>query len=69
MSEFFINLVVFVFSLALLIVVHEFGHFITAKLFKVYVTEFSIGFGPASFTTKQDGKDTRFSIRSIPVGG
>lgn len=69
MAEFFINLVVFIISLAVLIIIHEFGHFITAKAFKVYVTEFSIGFGPAIYTKKKDGKETRFSIRGIPLGG
>ncbi len=67
--EFLINLVVFILSLAVLVVIHEFGHFITAKIFKVYVTEFSIGFGPAIYTTKKDGKETRFSIRGVPLGG
>lgn len=66
---FLINLVLFIVSLAILVVIHEFGHFITAKIFKVYVTEFSIGFGPAIFTTKKDGKETRFSIRGVPLGG
>ena len=55
---FLINLVLFIVSLAILVVIHEFGHFITAKIFKVYVTEFSIGFGPAIFTTKKDGNIT-----------
>lgn len=69
MVEFLINIIVFILSLALLVVVHEFGHFITAKAFNVYVTEFSIGFGPAIYTRKDEGKETRFSIRGIPLGG
>ena len=51
----------------LLIAVHEFGHFITAKLCGVRVNEFSIGMGPAVFK-KQKG-ETLYSIRCIPIGG
>ena len=47
--------------------VHEFGHFIFAKLFGVYVTEFSVGFGPKIFSIK--GKETEYLIKSIPLGG
>ena len=68
-SEFILNFVVFILSLALLVVIHEFGHFITAKMFNVYVSEFSIGFGPALFTKKKENQETRFSIRAIPLGG
>lgn len=50
-----------------IIIVHEFGHFITAKLFKVTVPEFSIGFGPAIFKKKKG--ETLYSLRAIPFGG
>lgn len=52
---------------AVIILVHEFGHFITAKMFKVKVNEFAIGMGPAIF--KKQGKETLYSIRAIPIGG
>ena len=52
---------------ALIITVHEFGHFIFAKLFKVKVNEFSIGFGPKIFSKKKG--DTLYSLRAIPAGG
>ena len=67
--NFIVNLIVFILSLALLVVIHEFGHYITAKAFNVYVTEFSIGFGPALYSHKKEGKETKFSIRAIPFGG
>lgn len=67
--DFIVNLIVFVLSLALLIIIHEFGHYITAKAFKVYVTEFSIGFGPSLYSKKREGKETMFSIRAVPLGG
>ncbi len=51
----------------IIIIVHEFGHFITAKLFKVPVPEFSIGFGPALFKKKIG--ETQYALRAIPFGG
>lgn len=50
-----------------LIFVHEFGHFIAAKLFGVQVNEFALFMGPAIFK-KQIG-ETLYSIRLIPIGG
>ncbi|WP_051636041.1 RIP metalloprotease RseP [Mesoplasma photuris] len=50
-----------------LVLVHEFGHFLLAKLAKAYVYEFAVGFGPRLFTFK--GKETWYSIRLIPLGG
>ncbi len=50
-----------------IVVVHELGHFVFAKIFDVEVLEFSIGFGPALW--KRRGRDTVFSIRAIPFGG
>lgn len=54
--------------LSIMVVIHEFGHFLFAKLFKVTVLEFSVGMGPALFTTgkkkkakKQDDKTLEFS--------
>lgn len=51
----------------LLIFVHEFGHFITAKIYGIKVNEFAIGMGPAIFK-KQKG-ETLYSIRVFPIGG
>ena len=51
----------------LLIFVHEFGHFITAKLCGIKVNEFAIGMGPAIFK-KQKG-ETLYSVRVFPIGG
>ena len=50
-----------------LIVIHEFGHFIAAKLLGVRVNEFSVGFGPKLFRKK--GKETEYSLRLVPLGG
>ena len=53
--------------LGLIIFVHELGHFLTAKLFKMPVSEFSIGMGPQVFSV--DTNKTAYSFRAIPIGG
>lgn len=50
-----------------IIIIHEFGHFITAKLFDVKINEFSIGMGPAVF--KRQKGETQYSLRALPIGG
>jgi regulator of sigma E protease len=51
----------------LLILVHEFGHFLSAKAADIKVLEFAIGMGPTIFK-KQRG-ETVYSIRALPIGG
>lgn len=51
----------------LIIGIHELGHFLSAKLFKVKVNEFSLGMGPAIFKKKKG--DTQYSLRCFPIGG
>ena len=51
----------------ILIALHEFGHFITAKLLGVRVNEFSIGMGPCLW--KRTKGETQYSLRAIPIGG
>ena len=63
----FITLIYFVLILGVIILVHEFGHFIWAKKFGVFVHEFAIGMGPKIFSKKKG--ETVYSIRAIPVGG
>jgi regulator of sigma E protease len=50
-----------------MIVIHELGHFVAAKLLGVRVNEFAVGFGPAIF--KKQGKETLYSLRAVPFGG
>jgi predicted membrane-associated Zn-dependent proteases 1 len=61
------NLIYFLIILGIIVLVHEFGHFIMAKLFGVYVFEFAIGMGPKIFEIK--GKETSYTIRLLPLGG
>ncbi|MBQ7005680.1 MAG: RIP metalloprotease RseP [Clostridia bacterium] len=51
----------------LIIAIHEFGHFIFAKLFKVKVNEFAIGMGPTIL--KKQCKETKYALRLFPIGG
>lgn len=51
----------------LIIVIHEFGHFIVAKLCGIRVDEFAIGMGPVIY--KKQGKETLFTVRALPIGG
>lgn len=55
----FLYLLLTLLLLSIMVVIHEFGHFIFAKLFKVTVLEFSIGMGPAIFTTDPKKKKKR----------
>jgi len=57
----------FIIVLGVLIFVHEFGHFITAKLFNIKVLKFSLGFGP-QIVAKQFG-ETEYRIGILPLGG
>lgn len=52
---------------SVIIFVHELGHFLTAKLFDVKVSEFAIGMGPA--VIKKQRGETTYSVRAVPIGG
>ncbi|MDD5059963.1 MAG: RIP metalloprotease RseP [Candidatus Omnitrophica bacterium] len=60
-------ILIFIFILSLLIIVHEFGHFICARKNGVRVEQFSLGFGPQIF--KKKSGDTEYSLSLIPLGG
>ncbi|MDD5432772.1 MAG: RIP metalloprotease RseP [Candidatus Omnitrophica bacterium] len=62
-----ITLLIFLAVLSLLIVVHEFGHFLAARLTGVRVEKFSLGFG-TNLLKKKKGH-TEYSISAIPLGG
>ena len=51
----------------LIVVIHEWGHFIVAKLTGVQVNEFAIGMGPRLFGWGKG--ETRYSVRLLPIGG
>ncbi|AMD95347.1 M50 family metallopeptidase [Leptotrichia sp. oral taxon 847] len=53
--------------LGIIILIHELGHFLTAKFFRMPVFEFAIGMGPKVFSRKKG--ETVYSIRALPLGG
>ncbi len=61
------SIVVAILALALLIIVHEGGHYLVAKWSGMRVERFSVGFGPALMTWKHKG--TKFQLAPIPLGG
>ncbi len=61
------TIVATIFVLGLLVLVHEFGHFITARLTGMGVREFGIGFGPALVSRKLG--ETVYSLNLVPLGG
>jgi regulator of sigma E protease len=63
-----IQLVQFIAGLAILIILHEFGHFLMARALKIEVEEFGIGF-PPRITTLFESKGTQFTLNWIPLGG
>lgn len=67
MFTFLISAIKIIFLLGFLILIHETGHFVVAKLCKVRVNEFAIGFGPTIW--KKQGKETKYALRLIPLGG
>jgi len=62
-----ITLVAFFVLISLLVFVHELGHFLAAKFFKVYVREFAIGFGKTVWSKQWRG--TKYAVRLVPLGG
>ncbi len=65
MISFLINAIKIIFLLGFLIFIHEGGHFLVAKLCKIKVKEFAIGFGPTIW--KKKGKETKYALRLIPL--
>ncbi len=61
------QIIAFLLLISILIFVHEFGHFLFAKIFGVKVIKFSIGMGPEII--KYQGKETRYTISLLPIGG
>jgi regulator of sigma E protease len=63
------TIVAFIIALGLLIVVHEYGHYLIARLCNVKVLRFSVGFGRPLFTKKIGRDQTEWVVAAIPFGG
>ena len=62
-----LNVLITILVFFAIIIIHEFGHFFTAKLFGMKIYEFSIGMGPRLFS--KTTKTTKWSFKLLPVGG
>ncbi len=62
-----VNIVIIILVFGVIVFIHEFGHFLFAKLNKIGVEEFAIGMGPAIASFEKKG--TKYSIRILPIGG
>ncbi len=67
MHDFLVSAVAFIVLVGVMVVVHEFGHFLVAKLCGVRVEAFSVGFGPRLFGIKYG--DTDYKVCLLPLGG
>lgn len=64
-----LSLVLFILILGTIVLIHELGHFIFAKIFNVYVYEYSIGMGNKIWSKKPKNSETEYCLRLIPIGG
>ena len=62
-----IGVLAFVIAMLVSVMIHEWGHFITARKYGMKVTEFFLGFGPRIWSTKRG--ETEFGVKAIPAGG
>lgn len=65
--DFIYTLIAFIVIFGVVVIVHEFGHFIVAKINGIKVIEFAVGMGPKIFAFKKG--DTTYALRALPIGG
>lgn len=65
----FLYILIMLFVFGILIFIHEFGHFITARLCGVAVKEFAVGMGPTIFSWHSKKYETKYGLRLLPIGG
>ncbi|MFM2344712.1 MAG: hypothetical protein RLZZ210_1323 [Pseudomonadota bacterium] len=69
MSNAILSIIAFIITIAILVGIHEYGHYIVARWFKVGVLKFSIGFGKVLYSYKHKKSGTVWAISAIPLGG
>lgn len=62
-----VTLILFVIIFGVVVVSHEFGHFLLAKANGIHVVEFAVGMGPTIFSFRK--KETKYSLKLFPIGG
>jgi regulator of sigma E protease len=60
--------ITFILVISVLIIIHELGHFLAAKLMKIKIEEFGLGIPPRLFTLWDDG-ETKYTLNALPIGG
>lgn len=61
------TIILFIIIFGIVVISHEFGHFLLAKTGGIHVVEFSVGMGPTIFSVQKG--DTRYSLKLLPIGG
>ena len=69
MSTIAISVISFIVAVSIIVTVHEYGHFIVARLLGVKVLRFSVGFGRSLFTYTSPKSDVEYVLAAIPLGG
>lgn len=69
MTQFPLYVAAFILLIGVLIVVHEYGHFMVARLCGVKVLRFSVGFGPVIWSRRYGPDQTEYSLSLLPLGG
>lgn len=62
-----VTLILFIVIFGVVVIAHEFGHFLIAKANGIHVVEFAVGMGPSIFAFKKNG--TKYSLKLFPIGG
>ena len=62
-----VTILLFILIFGLIVISHEFGHFLLAKMNGIHVVEFAVGMGPTLFHFQKGG--TVYSLKALPIGG
>ena len=65
--SFLIGVLIFVVALLVSVMLHEAGHFLTAKAFGMKATQFFVGFGTTLWSTRRG--ETEYGVKALPLGG
>jgi regulator of sigma E protease len=69
MNSFLVTIVSFIVTVGVLVVIHEFGHYLAARLVGVKILRFSVGFGKAILVRRKGRDQTEWVVSAIPLGG
>src|SRR5689334_9102865 len=67
--SFAITVVAFIVTVGVLVVIHELGHYLAARLMNVKILRFSVGFGRTVWARRFGADETEWAISAVPLGG